>query len=181
MAMKPNLNMDTTQARAFVADLEGETSDQTEIPANRRMGPISLTHAKGVGMTLNQEARIQGMVSKITGLLRDRVNSANAAEQLSQQVAAEIGRAVPELLAKADQEKSAAKAECLLIAHRVLDFLTGDEMKITDTVMSERLLKSYEQGKADGYREADRAFKAELAKVTAGVSPLDRSLQAKLV
>jgi hypothetical protein len=170
--------MNKQEAERFAQQVEQDSVDETELPANRRMPPTDFPKGKRP-VRLDEQSRIDNAANRIISQLRERINAASEAEQLSQQVAARIGHPVADLLRKAEDEKAAAKAECLLILHKALDWLVNDQ-KVPDVALRGQLAEAYERGKRDATDQATKWFNEELARVKGGLSPLELSLDEKL-
>jgi len=170
--------MKTEEAKRFVARVEADSFDETEgRPANVRMPPVSLGNRPRT-RSLDDEARIKQMSSRIIAQFRERLQAANEADLLNDHLRAKLGHGLEELAAKSAAEKEAVKEELLAVVYQVHEWLT-EEVKAEDTVMSHKLRKSFEEGQATGYAQAKKGFDAELHKLL-DENPLARSLKEKL-
>ena len=171
--------MNTEEAKRFVARVEADSFDETEgRPANVRMPPVSLGNRPRT-RSLDDEARIKQMSSRIIAQFRERLQAANEADLLNDHLRAKLGHGLEELVAKSAAEKEAIKAELLAVVYQVLEWLTGEQVKAVDTVMSHKLRRSFEEGQQTGYAQAKKGFDAELHRLM-DENPLTRSLKEKL-
>ena len=170
--------MDQRQARAFVARVEADSFDETEgRPANVRMPPVGLG-TKPRTRSLDDVARITQMSSRIIAQFRERLQAANEADLINDQLRAKLGHGLEELAVKSATEKQALREGLLAVVYQVHEWLT-EEVKAEDTVMSHKLRKSFEEGQQTGYGEAKKGFDAELHRLM-DENPLTRSLKEKL-
>lgn len=176
--MMKESEMDQKQAEVFAAKVEAESFDETERPASRRMSPISMG-GKAPARSLNDEARIKAISSKIIESFRERLHTGNEFDELNDRLRHATGHGSVELEQKAAESRQRVRAELLGAVYQVLDWLCGNEVKAVDTVMESKLKVAYQQGVEAGRADAERAYNAELSKLR-DTSPLARSLSEKL-